>query len=47
MNLTDEELKVLKAYFEVTNINISALAHKIGVKNVKDFNKVLDKIMAI
>jgi len=45
MNLTDEELQALKAYFEETNINMTKLSGKIGSKGVINLSKAIDKIL--
>lgn len=44
MKLTTEEVEALKAYFDETTINISSLIKKIGLKKVKEFEAVIDKI---
>jgi methylphosphotriester-DNA--protein-cysteine methyltransferase len=44
MELTKEEVEALKAYFDETNINITSLIKKIGLKKVKEFEAVIDKI---
>ena len=44
MTLNNEEVEALKAYFDETTINISSLIKKIGLKQVKEFEKVIDKI---
>ena len=44
ITLTDEEQEGLTAYFDVTTINITALIKKIGLKKVKTFESVIDKL---
>lgn len=44
MTLTKEEVEALQAYFDETTINISSLIKKIGLKKVKEFQAVIDKI---
>lgn len=44
MTLTNEEVDALKAYFDKTTINITSLIKKIGLKKVKEFELVIDKI---
>jgi hypothetical protein len=44
MELTKEEVQALKAYFDETTINITSLIKKIGLKKVKEFEAVIDKI---
>jgi hypothetical protein len=44
MTLNNEEVEALKAYFDETTINISSLIKKIGLKQVREFEKVIDKI---
>ena len=44
MTLTKEEVEALHAYFDETTINISSLIKKIGLKKVKEFEKVVDKL---
>jgi hypothetical protein len=44
MELTKEEVEALKAYFDETTINITSLIKKIGLKKVKEFEAVIDKI---
>ena len=44
MTLSNEEVEALKAYFDETTINISSLIKKIGLKKVKEFELVIDKI---
>lgn len=44
MTLTKEEVEALQAYFDETTINISSLIKKIGLKKVKEFEAVIDKI---
>ena len=44
MTLNNEEVEALKAYFDETTINISSLIKKIGLKKVKEFELVIDKI---
>jgi hypothetical protein len=44
MTLTNKEVEALKAYFDETTINISSLIKKIGLKKVKEFELVIDKI---
>lgn len=44
MTLSNEEIEALKAYFDVTTINITTLIKKIGLKKVKEFESVIDKI---
>jgi len=44
MTLTNEEVEALKAYFDETTINISSLIKKIGLKKVKEFELVINKI---
>lgn len=44
MTLTNDEVEALKAYFDETTINISSLIKKIGLKKVKEFELVIDKI---
>ena len=41
---TDNEIAALKRYLDVTTINISSLIKKIGLKTVKDFESLIDKI---
>lgn len=43
MELTKEEVEALKAYFDITTINITSLIKKIGLKKVKEFEAVIDK----
>ena len=44
MKLNQEELDALVAYFDETNINITSLIKKIGLKKVRVFESVIDKI---
>lgn len=44
MTLTNEEVDALKSYFDETTINITSLIKKIGLKKVKEFELVIDKI---
>jgi hypothetical protein len=44
MKLTEEEIDALRAYFDVTNINISILIRKIGLKKVNAFQKVINTV---
>lgn len=44
MRLTKEEVKALRLYLDETTINITSLIKKIGLVNVKQFEKVIDKI---
>ena len=44
MILIKEEVEALQYYFDETTINISSLIKKIGLKKVKEFEKVVDKI---
>ena len=44
MKLTKEEVKALRLYLDETTINISSLIKKIGLKKVKEFEAVIDKI---
>lgn len=44
MKLTKEEVKALRLYLDETTINITSLIKKIGLVNVKQFEKVIDKI---
>lgn len=44
MELTKEEIEALKAYFDETNINITSLIKKIGLKQVRVFESVIDKV---
>jgi hypothetical protein len=44
MRLTREEIKVLRIYLDETTINITSLIKKIGITNVRAFEKVIDKI---
>jgi hypothetical protein len=44
MTLTKEEAEALRYYFDETTINISSLIKKIGLKKVKEFEKVVDKL---
>jgi hypothetical protein len=44
MTLTNEEVEALKAYFDVTTINITSLIKKIGLKKVKELDAVTDKL---
>lgn len=44
MRLTKEEVKALRLYLDETTINITSLIKKIGLNNVREFEKVIDKI---
>lgn len=44
MELTTEEVEALQAYFDETNINITNLIKKIGLKQVGVFQTVIDKV---
>lgn len=44
MKLTKEEVRALRLYLDETTININTLIKKIGLLNVKEFEKVIDKI---
>lgn len=44
LTLEKNEVEALKQYFDVTNINITALIRKIGLKQVKEFEAVIDKV---
>ena len=44
LTLEKNEVEALKEYFEVTNINITALVKKIGLKQVKEFEAVIQKV---
>ena len=44
MNLTNEEVMALQAYFDETTINITKLIRAIGLKKTQAFEAVLDKI---
>ena len=44
MKLTKEEVRALKLYLDETTINITSLIKKIGVINVREFEKVINKI---
>jgi hypothetical protein len=44
MTLTEEEVNALRAYFDETTINISKLIKKIGLKETKKFETVIDKL---
>jgi tRNA A37 threonylcarbamoyladenosine dehydratase len=44
MKLTEEEIDALKAYFDVTNVNITSLIKKIGLKKVKIIQEVINNI---
>jgi len=44
MKLTKEEVRALRLYLDETTINITTLIKKIGLLNVKEFEKVIDKI---
>ena len=45
MELTNKEWEALSAYFDVTNINITTLIHKIGKEKVRDFESVINKTL--
>ena len=42
--LNEEEIEALIAYFDETNVNITSLIKKIGLKKVRVFQSVIDKI---
>ena len=44
MKLTKQEVRALRLYLDETTINITTLSKKIGLINVKEFEKVIDKI---
>ena len=44
MTLSKEEVEALKAYFDVTTINITSLIKKIGLEKVRKFDAVTDKL---
>jgi methylphosphotriester-DNA--protein-cysteine methyltransferase len=44
MTLTKEEAEALRNYFDETSINITKLIKKIGLKQTKKFEEVIDKI---
>lgn len=44
MEITKEEIEALKAYFDGTSINVTSLIKKIGLKQVKVFESVIDKL---
>jgi hypothetical protein len=44
MTLSKEEVEALKAYFDETTINITSLIKKIGLKKVREFEAVIDKL---
>tara|TARA_R110000868_G_scaffold285115_1_gene545602 strand:- start:351 stop:500 length:150 start_codon:yes stop_codon:yes gene_type:complete len=44
MTLTKEEIETLRNYFDETSINITKLIKKIGLKETKKFEAVIDKI---
>jgi NTP pyrophosphatase (non-canonical NTP hydrolase) len=44
MKLDKEEVKALRIYLDEVTINITSLIKKIGVTNVRAFEKVIDKI---
>lgn len=44
LTLEKNEVEALKEYFEVTTINITALVKKIGLKQVKEFEAVIQKV---
>jgi tRNA A37 threonylcarbamoyladenosine dehydratase len=44
MKLNQEEIDALKAYFDETNINITSLIKKIGLKKVKVFESIIHKV---
>lgn len=44
LTLEKNEVEALKEYFDVTNINITALVKKIGLKQVKEFEAVIHKV---
>jgi len=47
MTLTNEEVEALQAYFDETTINISSLIKKIGLKKVREFEAVIDKLYKV
>jgi hypothetical protein len=44
MKLTKQEVRALRLYLDETTINITSLIKKIGVINVREFEKVIHKI---
>lgn len=44
MSLNEEEIDALVAYFDNTTINISSLIKKIGLKKVKVFESIIQKV---
>lgn len=44
MKLNEEEIDALVAYFDETNINITSLIKKIGLKKVRVFESIIDKV---
>ena len=44
MKLTKEEVRALRLYLDEITINITSLIKKIGLSNVREFEKVIDKI---
>ena len=44
MELSKTEVQALKNYFNNTNINVSTLIKKIGIKDWKEIQSVIDKL---
>lgn len=44
LTLEKNEVEALKEYFDVTTINITGLVKKIGLKQVKEFEAVIQKV---
>jgi hypothetical protein len=44
MKLNEEEIDALVAYFDETNINITSLIKKIGLKKVRVFESIINKV---
>lgn len=44
MKLNEEEIDALVAYFDETNINITSLIKKIGLKKVRVFESIIVKV---
>lgn len=44
MELSKTEVQALKNYFNNTNINVSTLINKIGIKDWKEIQSVIDKL---
>lgn len=42
--MSEEEKKALKIYFDNTNVNVTSLVKKVGLKDYKKFQKILNKI---